>query len=327
MVTNSSGERIKGGESQETVSKKLDFLLDSIDTEIADLAETVVTQGPILEEALSNDEGSTAGRSHEPSTETERVVVETAAAVDALNDAEDRVESILAAEEVERDAEDATVASTGQNLKDQDAAKALAELLSTREVDASKLLDQAMEEGEVAAEPPVLDDELSEDLFSDLGMESDSGEANVPTEEPLDVDDELSEDLFSALGAKSELEEDDSGVDEGVTVDSKQSQDLSSGQDVTAASGKDSTSNCTTSSLHAKSSDALLDEGEIESPAGEEKPKAATSHPPTSSDNELAAMISKKIETLVIRLVEERLTAIAERIITEKLNKILATIQ
>ena len=322
MVTN-AGENIKGGESQETASKKLDFLLDSIDTEIADLAETVVTQGPILEEALANEERLTAEYSHEPSTEVESVDMETAAAFDALNDAEDGVESILAAQEVERDP---SVVETGQNSKKQDAAQALAELLTTREVDASKLLDRAMEQEEVAAEPPA-DDELSDDIFSDLGMESDAGEDDAPAKEVLDAEDELSEDIFSNLGVKSELKENDAGVVEGPTIDSKHNQDLSSGQDATSLTEEDFTSDFRTPSPNEKSSDALLDDKEAESPADEGGSKAAISHSATSSDNELAALISKIIESLVIRMVEERMTVIAERIITEKLNKIIATIQ
>jgi hypothetical protein len=47
----------------------------------------------------------------------------------------------------------------------------------------------------------------------------------------------------------------------------------------------------------------------------------------SNSDEELADLLSKKIEGLVKRLVEERLAEIAERVIMEKINKIFKSMQ
>jgi hypothetical protein len=47
----------------------------------------------------------------------------------------------------------------------------------------------------------------------------------------------------------------------------------------------------------------------------------------SSSDEELATLLSKKIEVLVNRLVEKRIAEIAERVIMEKINKIFKSMK
>ena len=253
MENNSSDKKNKTRRPQGVATQRLDFLLDTIDTEVANLAETVVTQGPILYETTSNDEGSAMGFNHEttandylnldkalfgdsdePQSGIESVAKETEAALDALRDSEDEVKGMLTPDGVATDATNAAVAAPGQNVEDQGAAEALAEVVATREVQSSSLPEKAEEQVEIAAEPSAVDDSLSEDVSSDLHKPSDSEEGTNPTSE---------------------------------------------------------------------------------------------SSPAAASDGELATLMSRKIEALVTRLVEERLPAIAERIIVERFDKIIAAMK
>jgi hypothetical protein len=63
----------------------------------------------------------------------------------------------------------------------------------------------------------------------------------------------------------------------------------------------------------------LQDEG-----AGKNAVAAATK---SGSEEELADLLTVKIEALVARLVEERLSVIAERVIKEKINKIFSSMK
>ena len=254
MENNSSDKKNKTRRPQEVATQKLDFLLDTIDTEVAKLAETVVTQGPIVYESLSNDEGSAMGfndettaeayqeldmdlfeGSDEPQSGIESEDEETEAAFDALGDAEHEVEAMLTPEAVTTtDAQNAAVPSSNQDAEDQGAAEALAELVLTREVESSLLSEKAEEQVEADAETAAVDDDLLEDLFSDPHKPSDYEEDTNPT---------------------------------------------------------------------------------------------SMSSPAAASDGELAALMSNKIETLLTRLVEERLPAIAERIILERLDKIIVALK
>lgn len=204
MENNSSDKKNKTRRPQEVATQKLDFLLDTIDTEVANLAETVVTQGPILYETAPNDEGSAMGFNHEttardyhdldmalfagsdePQSGNESVAKETEAALDALRDAEDEVKGMLTPDGLATDAKNGAVAAPGQDVEDQGAADALVELAATRELQSSSLPEKAEEQGEVSAEPSAVDDNLSEDLFSDLHKPSASEEGTNPTSESL----------------------------------------------------------------------------------------------------------------------------------------------
>jgi hypothetical protein len=234
-------------------ARKLDFLLDTIDTEVANLADTVVTEGPILYEAASNDQGSAIGFNHEttamdipdldmgvsgdsdePPSDLEPVDKETAAALDALRDAESEVEAMLTVAGMVTVTEDAAPGTSGQDVKEQPASKTLAELFAAREIATSKLAEKAEALEEAAADHAAADDKPLEDLFSDPATKSDSQEDARP---------------------------------------------------------------------------------------------ASESSPPPYSVGDLATLMSNKIEGLLIRLVEERLPVIAERIIVEKLNNIIVSIK
>jgi hypothetical protein len=418
MENNSSGKKIKKKESQKVGSNKLDFLLDSIETEVADLAEPVVPQGSIVNETAPTDEESTEGLSHEPindldldmdffedleepPTDSETVDKQTAAALDALSDAEGEVEAMLTAEGVATDIEDVAVEANSEPQADKEAAKALTELLATREVDASKFLENAEVQAEAPAEPPAIDAELSEDLFSELDIEPASRRDDSEAAEPPALADELADDLFAELSMESESEGAGAEAVEPTAVDDELPRDLFSELDKEIQSLSEVAEAAEPTALADELADDLFAELDMETGSAEDHAVAAetpatkdelsedlfsdldmaydpeenaapTSEPPPSAeklqeeplapedessddllaelglesaveekevkpaevsasrdadDNELAILMTNKIEALVTRLVEERLTAIAERIINEKLNKIIASMK
>jgi hypothetical protein len=254
MEKNRPAKKNKGGRPQGTTTEKLDFLLDTVDTEVANLAETMVTQGPIVHEATSSDEDPAIGLNHETTVadhldldmamfgdsdeslfDMESLEVKTEAALGALMDAESEVEAMLTPPEMETETENAAVAATDQEAKEQPAVKTLAQLLATSETDDFELSEKAEQQEQAAAKPPGVNDKLSEDRFSDLNTTSAESEGDaLPTSKPP---------------------------------------------------------------------------------------------PPTPSDEELATLMSHKVEALLTRLVEERLPVIAEQIISEKLNKIIGSMK
>jgi hypothetical protein len=160
MTKISPGKEIKDGKTKKVASKKLDFLLDTIDTEVANLADVVNLEGPILDEKKSNGAGgaislSDGGRGmdsleldmdffNEPKQPPapEKSADEGAkAALDAMSDAEGEVEAMLSGKRASGKPAVASVEMTDKEEVDTDLAKALDELLATREVDASKLLE------------------------------------------------------------------------------------------------------------------------------------------------------------------------------------------
>jgi hypothetical protein len=286
MKNNSVGKKDDDRGPQRRADKKLDFLLDTIDTEVANLAEAVETEGPILAESSSDDEGSAMGLNHDTtamedldlamvmsgdSDETPSdlgpVAEEMEATIDALKSADAEVEAMLRLEGEARAGKDDDVAASENNAEDQNAADAMVELLATREVDASSLFNLTEEQEEASAEALAVDDILPEDLFCDLDTTSSASEDDAIPESESSMSAEKSSEAFLAeLGLETEIEEEQVEVDE------------------------ESTS-------------------------------------PPSSDGDLADLMSSKIEAVLTRLVEERLPAMAERIIIEKLNKMIASLK
>jgi hypothetical protein len=157
MSTSSSNSELKNSSPKREATKKLDFLLDTIDTEVADLADVVEVAGPILADKTSGGEVSTIslddeavgmdsleldmdlfGESDEPPPEDEPADNQAQAALDAMSDAEGEVEAMLSME-ASPGAGSPPAAETNEEKVDAGIAKALDELLATREVDASKL--------------------------------------------------------------------------------------------------------------------------------------------------------------------------------------------
>jgi hypothetical protein len=160
MSRSSSNSELKNSSPKKEATKKLDFLLDTIDTEVANLADVVEVPGPILDDQTPDGEVSTIslddgamgmdsleldmdlfGESDGPPPEDEPADNQAQAALDAMSDAEGEVEAMLA-KEASTDAGSPPAAETSKEEVDEDIAKALDELLATREVDASKLLEK-----------------------------------------------------------------------------------------------------------------------------------------------------------------------------------------
>jgi hypothetical protein len=314
MSTSSSKSERKNSSPKKEATKKLDFLLDTIDTEVANLADVVEVEGPILNEqslegeesTISLDGGATGmdsleldmdlfGESDGSPPEDEHADNQAQAALDAMSDAEDEVEAMLATE-ASTDAETSPATETSKEAVDDDVSKALDELLATREVDASKILEkQAVpKQKKEPQKSPVVEEQLSEDLFDDLGKDFESAGGEAAAKEPNDDEKEFSKDLFAELGMDLQSEEEAAVTASPVGVEEWVSKD--------------------------QPGDAQVqDEG-----AGKNAGEAATK---SGSEGELADLLTEKIEALVARLVEERLSAIAERVIKEKINKIFSSMK
>ena len=353
-MDNRSSEKGRAERKPQKVSaKKLDFLLDTIDTEIADLADVVETEGPILADVTSNGEVSAVGINEEkvsigdldldtnlfdeptePPAKAKPAKVKPQAALDALNDAEGEVEVMLAEQSVAGDIGNPAATATSSKDKDQEAARALQELLATREVDVSTLLKQAAEPNETsdgveknAAEPPDVDDLLAGDLLDDLEMGSESSQEDVGADETPAIDDLLAGDLLDDLEMESESGQEDAGADETVAIDDEFDQDILDDLKVESESRQEDGTTAEPTVVEEDPADALFAELEAQSAAEGKEESAGEPSTQSASDEELGALMTKKLETLVSRLVEERLSVIAERIITEKLNKIIASMK
>ena len=354
MGSSSAKSELKNSSPKKEATKKLDFLLDTIDTEVANLADVVEVAGPILDDqtpdgevptislddgvigtdsleldvdlfgesdgpqpedepadnqaqaAISLDDGVIGtnsleldmdlfGESDGPPPEGEPADNQAQAALDAMSDAEGEVEAMLA-QEASMDAGSPPVTETSKEAVDEDISKALDELLATREVDASKILEKkpVPKQKKEPKKPPVLGDQLSEDLFDDLEKDFKSAGDGAAAAEPNAEEKEFSKDLFEELEMDFQAGEETATAAEPVVVDEWISEDLLG--DV-----------------------QLQDEG-----AGKNAGEAATK---SGSEEELADLLTEKIEALVARLVEERLAVIAERVIKEKINKIFASMK
>jgi|GEM_PF-785812 hypothetical protein len=354
MSSSSSKSELKNSSPKKEATKKLDFLLDTIDTEVANLADVVEVTGPILDDqtpseevptislddgvigtdsleldvdlfgesdgpqpedepadnqaqaAISLDDGVIGtnsleldmdlfGESDGPPPEGEPADNQAQAALDAMSDAEGEVEAMLA-QEASMDAGSPPVTETSKEAVDEDISKALDELLATREVDASKILEKkpVPKQKKEPKKPPVLGDQLSEDLFDDLEKDFKPAGDGAAAAEPNAEEKEFSKDLFEELEMDFQAGEETATAAEPVVVDEWISEDLLG--DV-----------------------QLQDEG-----AGKNAGEAATK---SGSEEELADLLTEKIEALVARLVEERLAVIAERVIKEKINKIFASMK
>ena len=290
MGNSSSNSELKNSSPKKEATKKLDFLLDTIDTEVANLADVVEVDGPILNDqslgeevsTISLDGGATGmdsleldmdlfGESDGPSPADEPAGNQAQAALDAMSDAEDEVEAMLA-KEASIDAESSHATETIKEAVDDDISKALEELLATREVDASKILEKKAppKQKKEPKKSPVVEEQLSDDLFDDLEKDFKSAGDEAAAQEPHGDEKEFSKDLFEELEMELQTEEKAAPATEPVGVE-------------------EWISSC--------------------------------------SEEELADFLTKKIEALVARLVEERLSAIAERVIKEKINKIFSSMK
>ena len=322
MTKTSSSNDLKESENKKVATKKLDFLLDTIDTEVANLADVVNVEGPILDDKTSGRDGGAVSLSDGGSgldsleldmdflKETETVPAEeqsvgngAQAALDAMSDAEGEVEAILSREETSQDAAVDSTPVMDENKVDSDLAKALDELLATREVDASKLLGKGQEQKR--AQP----------------KESQSKVQSVENQLPEDLFDDLDKDLELVLeGATSENRETSGG--------GEPEEDLLDDLEMDVAAEKTDGSAIKEAAIEAGISKDLFETTEQNIAVEEKEDKGSEPVDSiSSSDEELADLLSKKIEGLVNRLVEKRLSEIAERVIMEKINKIFKSMR
>jgi hypothetical protein len=321
MAKTSSSKELKDNKARQVATKKLDFLLDTIDTEVANLADVVNVEGPILDDKTSRGDGGAVSLSdggvgldsleldmdffkeaEKLPAEEEPVDHGAQAALDAMRDAEGEVEAILSMEENAGLHEDASAPGINREEVDTDLAKALDELLATREVDASKLLQQTEKQKVRQSKEPepqkvqTVEDRLPEDLFDDLDKELELVLESAAAEDQEDAGGELELDLLGDLEMDF-AEKTDGEITKQAAIEAGISKDLFE-----------------------------TTEQKIAVEEKEEKGSEAVNSS-SSSDEELALLLSKKIERLVNRLVEERLSEIAERVIMEKINKIFKSMK
>jgi hypothetical protein len=321
MAKTSLRKNLKNNKTQQVATKKLEFLLDTIDTEVANLADVVNVEGPILDDKTSGGDGGTVSLSdggvgldsleldmdffqetEKPPAEKESVDEGAQAALDAMSDAEGEVEAILSMEGTADDHKVGSQPAIKREAEDSDLAKALDELLATREVDASKLLQKTKEQR--------------------IRQSKDVEPQKVQT-----VEDRLPEDLFDDLDKDLELVLEGAAAENLQTTGSKLEEDLLGDleMDFVEKTHREATREA---AIEAGISTDLFEttEDNIAVEEKEEKGSAAVNST-SSSDTELADFLSKKIEGLVARLVEERLSEIAERVIMEKINKIFKSMK
>ena len=314
MSNSSSNSELKNSSPEKEATKKLDFLLDTIDTEVANLADVVEVAGPILDDQTPGGEVSTVslndgamgvdsleldidlfGESDGPPPVDEPADNQAQAALDAMSDAEGEVEAMLA-QGTSTDAGSPPATETSKEVVDEDISKALDELLATREVDASKILEKkpVPKQKKEPKKSPVVGEQLSEDLFDDLEKDFKSAGDEAAAKEPNGDEKEFSKDLFEELGMDLQTEKEAATAAEPIVAEEGILEDL------------------------------LGDVQSEDDEAGKNAGEAATK---SGSEEELADLLTEKIEALVARLVEERLSAIAERVIKEKINKIFSSMK
>jgi len=316
MAKTASSKDLKESKTQKVATKKLDFLLDTIDTEVANLADVVNVEGPILDDKTSRGDGGAVSLSdggvgldsleldmdffketEKPPAEEKSVGHGAQDALDAMSDAEGEVEAILSMEDTSGDPVVDSGTEIDNNKVDSDLAKALDELLATREVDASKLLVKKEEQKAEPQKVQTVEDQLPEDLFDDLDKDLELVLEGAAGENQGASDGELEEDLLGDLEMDFTTEKTTGSATKEAAIEAGISKDLfeTCEQNIAVEEKEEKTAETVTST--------------------------------SSSDEELANLLSKKIEGLVNRLVEERLSEIAERVIKEKIDKIFKSMK
>ena len=317
MVSMESKSTKKGPEkahSREATSDDVGLRLDDLEHEIIDLVE-VVEEGasssgvaPAEElEAADGLVGDDLEFEGEVSREVEASMPqaleeEMREADEALGEAEDEFESLLRAESTEPEAGLEDLSPVSDDFGKEETDRELADLFTSDELEVSNLLEDGSAEKDESP-PPVKDEdsapdeEFLEGLFDDLEVEEDGAEAVDASSEEALTKDEVSKDLLVELGLEPE---------------------------VTA----EATAPPAPAPLEELPEDLFADL-ERSRQGAPEVPEAAVAPLPVSTPNaeELAALVREQVEAVVNRLVEERLPAIAERILMEEIRKIKAAME
>jgi len=319
MESKSTKKRSEKAHSGEATSDNVDLRLDDLEHEIIDLVE-VVEEGASssgaapaeeleaadelggdelevgdleLEGDVSQEvEASTPGASEEAMREAD----------EALGEAEDEFESLLRTEPTEPEAGLEDSSPESDDLGEEETDRELADLFASDELEVSKLLEDGSAERDESPQPvteeaSASDEEFFEGLFDDLEVEEDRAEAVDASSEEALTKDEVSKDLLVELGLEPE---------------------------VTA----EATAPPAPAPLEELPEDLFADL-ERSRQGAPEVPEAAVAPLPVSTPNaeELAALVREQVEAVVNRLVEERLPAIAERILMEEIRKIKAAME
>jgi hypothetical protein len=319
MESKSTKKRSEKAHSQEAASDDLGLRFDDLEHEIIDLVE-VVEEGAAPSGASPAEEGEVAHRSvgdeieaddleleEEISQEVEGIKrgesdEEMREADEALGEAEDEFESLLRAEPAEPEAKLEDLSSESDDFKEEETDKDLADLFASDELEVSKLLeDGPAEPGEssqpVKEEGSAPDEEFFEGLFDDLEVEEDGVEAVEASFEGGSAKDEVSRDLLAELGLEPDVPAQAAAPRAPAPVE--------------------------------ELPEDLFADLERSGQSAPEVPESAVVPPPVSAPNaeELAALVREQVEAVVTRLVEERLPAIAERILMEEIRKIKAAME
>lgn len=251
MAKTASSKDLKVSKTQKVATKKLDFLLDTIDTEVANLADVVNVEGPILDDKTSKGDGGAVSLSdggvgldsleldmdffkepEKPPAEEESAGNGAQAALDAMSDAEGEVEAILSMEEISGEPAVDSGTEIDNNKVDPDLAKALNELLATREVDASKLLEKTEEQKVEQSKKPepqkvqTVEDQLPEDLFDDLDKDLELVLEGAASENQAVSESEIEEDLLGDLEMDFAAEKADESATKEAAIEAGISKDL-----------------------------------------------------------------------------------------------------
>jgi hypothetical protein len=313
MNHNSDDRKPEDKEAQETGGEDFDLQLDDLDDEIIDLVDPVEGEDRASDDpSASNDEVDDENELALGDLDLEVELGEDESDLDAtLESLEDEEKSAAAVEtEVEerstaQEVTADTAAAAGDDaLLEEDLVtdEALAELFASHESEVAQLLEEASGAGEedtevASAQPatPVTEEDLSEDLFADLDTElGDVSEEPVSAEAGPVTEEDLPEDLFADLEAES-VDVSEQAVDEVSAM----------------VAGEEATGDIDTD-LEGESKDVS------EEVAEELSPDAA---------EELAALFSAQVESVVTRLVEERLPAIVESAIAQEIEKIRTSLE
>jgi len=317
MVSMDSKSTKKASEKahvREGTSDHVDLRLDDLEHEIIDLVE-VVEEGvsssggapaqelEAADELVGDDleferEVSREGEASMPGASEE----EMREADEALGEAEDEFESILRDEPSEPEAGLEDLSPTRDDFGEEETDRELAEVFASDELEMSKLLEDGSaknDEGPPAKrdEDSAPDEEFLEGLFDDLEVEEDGADAVEASSEEAPTKDEVSRALLVELGLEA---------------------DVTAGPSVPQAPAP-----------VEELPENLFADLERSGRDAPELPEAAALPLPVSTPHteELAALVREQVEAVVTRLVEERLPAIAEAILTEEIRKIKAALE
>jgi hypothetical protein len=251
-----------------------------------------------------------------------------------MSDAEGEVEAMLSGEKTSGKPAVASAKVADKEEVDTDLAKALNELLATREVDASKLLEKPEEQKVVKSKEAesekvqTVENQLPEELFDDLDKDLELVLEGVAAENQAAPEKEPEEDFLDDLEENLQLQRDVAMEEDQASSDSKLEEDLLGDLEMDIAAERVDESATKEAAIEAGISKDLFETTE-QTIAVEERGESGADGVTSASiaDEELANLLSKKIEALVNRLVEERLGEIAERVIMEKINKIFKSMK